>query len=80
MPDLIYRRDWLLAAIRAESRPVRTADAERLLAGSPWPTSGRNTCRKDLRGLARRGLLTAATDDHGRIHYGPTRINLSGDQ
>lgn len=58
MPDLITRRAYLLAAIRAHGRPVSTQLAERLMAGSPWPTAGRNTVRKDLRGMARSGHLT----------------------
>ncbi|MFB7461224.1 hypothetical protein [Streptomyces sp. NPDC056188] len=60
MPETITRRGYLLDAIRAAGQPVTTAQAEQLMAGSPWPTAGRNTVRKDLRGLARAGLLTAA--------------------
>lgn len=63
------RRAWLLAAIQRHGQPVRTADAARLYAASPWPTSGRNTSRKDLRALAARGALTPAED--GRRIYHP---------
>lgn len=69
MADLINRRDWLLAAIRAAGQPVATHDAELLMVGSPWPTAGRNTVRKDLRGLSRRGDLTLGTDAKGRTLY-----------
>ncbi|MEU8968072.1 hypothetical protein AB0D11_02145 [Streptomyces monashensis] len=68
MPDLTTRRGWLLAAIRATGRPVTTHDAELLMTGSPWPTAGRNTLRKDLRGLARRELLTPGSRN-GRTIY-----------
>ncbi|MGW1615737.1 hypothetical protein ACWCQZ_41075 [Streptomyces sp. NPDC002285] len=51
------RRVYLLAAIRADGRPVTTARAEQLLDGAPLPPAGRNTVRKALRGLARDGLL-----------------------
>ncbi|WP_328962927.1 hypothetical protein [Streptomyces virginiae] len=64
------RREWLLAALQQTDHPVTTHEAEQLLAGSPWPSSGRNTARKDLRGLARRGLL-AAVDAAGRRAYLP---------
>lgn len=69
MPDLTTRRDWLLAAIRAFGRPVPTADAEQLLAGTSW-SCHRNTARKDLRALARRGHLTS-TATGGRTIYLP---------
>lgn len=68
MPELITRRAWLLDAIRATGEPVSTHDAELLMAHSPWPTAGRNTLRKDLRGLARRQLLTPGSR-HGRTIY-----------
>ncbi|MGW7435659.1 hypothetical protein [Streptomyces sp. NPDC054849] len=64
------RREWLLAAVQQTGHPVTTHEAELLLAGSPWPTSGRNTARKDLRGLSRRGLL-AAVHAEGRRAYLP---------
>jgi hypothetical protein len=68
--DLLTRRDYLLAAIRADGRPVNTARAEHLLADSPWPTTGRNTARKDLRALAHHGHLTPASQG-GRTIYLP---------
>lgn len=57
MADVLTRRQYLLAAIRADGQPVTVHVAEQLMASSPWPTSGRNTVRKDLRGLDRAGLL-----------------------
>jgi hypothetical protein len=74
----LSRRAYLLAAIRQHGRPVTTALAEQLMTGSPWPTSGRNTARKDLRGLARNGHLTAADID-GRRLYHPTRTTPMGE-
>jgi hypothetical protein len=68
MPDSITRRTWLLAAIRAHGRPVTTQLAAQLLAGT-WPTYGRNTARKDLRGLARCGHLTPADIDGRRLYH-----------
>jgi hypothetical protein len=67
----LSRRAYLLAAIRQHGRPVTTQLAEQLMTDSPWPTAGRNTARKDLRGLARSGHLTAA-DINGRRTYNPT--------
>ncbi|MEW2420492.1 hypothetical protein AB0911_08100 [Streptomyces nigra] len=64
----ITRRAHLLAAIRAHGRPVTTQAATQLMTDSSWPTSGRNTVRKDLRGLARAGHLTA-DDIDGRREY-----------
>ncbi|MET7560601.1 hypothetical protein ABZS95_10390 [Streptomyces sp. NPDC005479] len=72
MPELITRRGWLATAIKAEAAPVTTHRAAQLLAASPWPTSGRNTARKDLRALAARGLLVAVDTD-GRRAYTPDR-------
>lgn len=63
------RRQYLLAAIREHGRPVTTRLAEQLMTGSPWPTYGRRTAWKDLRGLTRRGDLTAADTDSGRIYH-----------
>lgn len=71
--ELLTRRGYLLAAIRADGRPVTSQRAAQLLAASPWPTTGRNTARKDLRGLARAGLL-APIDVDGRRAYDPTTI------
>ncbi|MET9138849.1 hypothetical protein [Streptomyces parvulus] len=68
MADLLTRREYLLAAVQEHGRPVTTSLAEQLMADSPWPTARRNTTRKDLRGLARAGLLTA-TDAAGRRTY-----------
>jgi Fe2+ or Zn2+ uptake regulation protein len=62
------RRAHLLAAIRAHGRPVTTQAAAQLMTDSSWPTSGRTTVRKDLRGLARAGHLTAIDAD-GRRQY-----------
>ncbi|AZM91471.1 hypothetical protein [Streptomyces sp. W1SF4] len=64
------RRAWLLAALQAAPGPVTTQHAAALLAGSPWPTAGRNTARKDLRDLAGRGDLRIVTAD-GRRAYLP---------
>ncbi|MER5715783.1 hypothetical protein [Streptomyces sp. NPDC002132] len=71
MADLLTRRGYLLAAIRAHGRPVTTQLAERLMTGSPWPTTGRNSTRKDLRALTACGLLAAADVDQRRV-YRPT--------
>ncbi|MEU8537101.1 hypothetical protein [Streptomyces parvulus] len=68
MAELVTRRGYLLAAITADGRPVTTALAEQLMADSPWASTGRNTARKDLRGLAKAGLLTAC-DTAGRRTY-----------
>jgi hypothetical protein len=73
MPELITRREYLLAAVKEFGRPVTTQLAEELLADSPWPTTGRNTARKDLRGLAKRGHLVPVDTDQGRIYH-PTAI------
>jgi hypothetical protein len=55
----VTRRDFLLAAIQGQgpAAQVTTASAARLMAASPWPTTGRNTTRKDLRALTARGVL-----------------------
>lgn len=68
MSDLT-RRGYLLAAIQQHGRPVTTQLAEQLMTGSPWPTAGRNTLRKDLRGLARHGHLAPVDTDQGRIYH-----------
>ncbi|MFE6408204.1 hypothetical protein ACFVOR_14860 [Streptomyces sp. NPDC057837] len=65
----LTRRQYLHAAIAAHGRPVTTGLAEQLMADSPWPTAGRNTTRKTLRGLAKSGLLTAGRDPEGRRIY-----------
>ncbi|MFC8424003.1 hypothetical protein ACFUN7_24515 [Streptomyces sp. NPDC057236] len=69
MADLLTRRAYLLAAIQATGQPVTSQRAAQLLNGSPWPTTGRNTARKDLRGLARAGLLTVSVTAKGRTTY-----------
>ncbi|MFB6955529.1 hypothetical protein ACFCYB_00480 [Streptomyces sp. NPDC056309] len=69
MPELMTRRAYLLAAIRTAGQPVTTARAEQLMADSPWPTTRRNTARKDLRSFARAGLLTPAVGADGRTTY-----------
>lgn len=74
----ITRRSELLAAITAHGRPVTTQLAAQLLTNA-WPTYGRNTARKDLRGLTRNGLLAAADVD-GRRVYHPIRTQHTGDQ
>lgn len=64
------RTAYLLAALRAEHAPVTTHRAEELLAASPY-SAHRNSARKSLRSLTRRGLLVA-TDHAGRRTYTPT--------
>lgn len=64
----IYRRAHLLAVILRTTGTWNTQRAERVLANSSWGCH-RNTARKDLRALARRGLLVSLTDDHGRRVY-----------
>lgn len=71
MPEITTRRTRLLAAIHGHGRPLTTQLAAQLLADA-WPSYGRNTARKDLRGLARAGLLTAV-DIEGRRVYHPIR-------
>jgi hypothetical protein len=72
MPEFTTRRSFLLAAIHGHGRPLTTQLAAQLLAGT-WESYGRNTARKDLRGLARAGLLTAV-DINGRRVYHPTTL------
>jgi predicted transcriptional regulator len=72
MPETTTRRAHLLAAIRNHGCPVTTQLAEQLMTGSPWPTTGRNTTRKDLRALTARGLLTAVDMDGRRIYHPTT--------
>ncbi|MBZ6250517.1 hypothetical protein KVH27_19315 [Streptomyces olivaceus] len=71
MADLPTRRQFLYAAVQQHGRPVTTQLAARLMTGSPWASTGRNTARKDLRGLARAGLLAAVTAVDGRTTYYP---------
>ncbi|NUS78435.1 MAG: hypothetical protein HOV70_19860 [Streptomyces sp.] len=68
MADILTRRGHLLAAIRTHGRPVTSGLATQLLAGT-WPAYGRNTARKDLRGLARDGHLLAVDVDGRRIYH-----------
>lgn len=72
MTDLTTRRGYLLAALRAHGGPVTTCGAVWLMAGSPWPTTGRNTARKDLRALAARGYLRPAEAGSGSYLPVPT--------
>ncbi|MGV9282171.1 hypothetical protein [Streptomyces sp. NPDC003730] len=69
MADLSTRREYLYAAVAQFGRPVTTGLAEQLMADSPWPTTKRNTARKDLRALAGRGLLVIGEDPDGRTTY-----------
>lgn len=69
----VYRRAHLLAVIRRTTGTWTTHRAEQVLANSAWGCH-RNTARKDLRALARRGLLTPSTDQHGRRTYTVTDI------
>lgn len=71
MPDLPSRCAWLLAAVQAEPGPVTTRRAEQLLATTSW-SCHRNTARKSLRTLHRRGLLRRATGIDGRCTYQTT--------
>jgi len=70
MPEFATRRRLLLAAIQGHGRPLTTQLAAQLLAGT-WESYGRNTARKDLRGLVQQGHLTAVDVD-GRRVYHPT--------
>ena len=74
----IKRLAHLLAELRDYGRPVTTQLAAQLMTDSTWPTTGRNTVRKDLRELTRNGLLTAADVD-GRRTYS-LNSTLLGDQ
>ncbi|WP_406338216.1 hypothetical protein OG987_13205 [Streptomyces sp. NBC_01620] len=78
MSDLITRRAWLATAVTTEPTPITTQRAAQLLAASPWPTSGRNTARKDLRALTARGVLAAVDDINGRRVYRPTDGSAAG--
>lgn len=64
------RREWLLAALQQTGYSVTTHEATQLYAASPWPTTGRNTARKDLGALAARGALVPVDSD-GRRSYWP---------
>ncbi|WP_432164916.1 hypothetical protein [Streptomyces sp. bgisy031] len=68
MPEITTRRGYLYAALVADGRPTTVAGATALMDDSVWGTAGRNTTRKDLRGLTRAGLLSA-TDVNGRRTY-----------
>ncbi|MFE2556026.1 hypothetical protein ACFXGT_08310 [Streptomyces sp. NPDC059352] len=57
------RRTWLLTTIRASRGQWSTLRAETAYRQSPWPNSGRNTARKDLRYWAAQGELTVWDDE-----------------
>jgi Fe2+ or Zn2+ uptake regulation protein len=61
------RRAYLHTVLQTAGHPVTTETAVQLLDGSPY-AAGRNTIRKQLRGLARTGLLTI-TAANGRTTY-----------
>ncbi|MFF7851874.1 hypothetical protein ACFZDF_30445 [Streptomyces sp. NPDC007910] len=60
------RRDWLLAEIRRTGGVWTVRRVEAVMHASPWPTSKRNTARKDLKALAARGALTVRDDAEAR--------------
>ncbi|MEU8760702.1 hypothetical protein [Streptomyces sp. NPDC048659] len=62
MTDPINRRDWLLTEIRRSGGVWTVRRVEAVMHASPWPTSKRNTARKDLKALASRGALVARDD------------------
>ncbi|MFI1677000.1 hypothetical protein [Streptomyces sp. NPDC020607] len=72
MPDQTTRRAWLLTAIQREPGPITTQRAEQLLATTTW-SCHRNTARKDLRALSRRGFLFAINADGRRTYHSTTR-------
>jgi hypothetical protein len=73
--DLIdTRRDWLLAEIRTRRGIWTAIRAEEALHRSPWPTSGRNTARKDLRALAASGALIAHDNEITRRRTYTARV------
>lgn len=77
-PEQASRREWLLTQIRTSSGKWTTLRAEAELRRSPWPTSGRNTARKDLRALAARGELTVWDDQTtGRRAYTANQLMRS---
>lgn len=79
VPDPGTRRDWLLAEIRRTGGVWTVRRVEAVMPASPWPTSKRNTARKDLRALAARGALTARDDQTtGRRTYTEKILNLRG--
>lgn len=67
------RRTFLLAAVQDEGSLVTTSLALRIYAASPWKGVSRNTARRDLRDLARRGRLVPAE------HQGARAYQLSSD-
>ncbi|MFJ7070141.1 hypothetical protein [Streptomyces sp. NPDC101115] len=70
--ELITRRGWLLNEIRTTGGTWTARRVEAVMHSSPWPTTGRNTARKDLRALAAHGDLTARDDrDSKRRSYTP---------
>ncbi|WP_328846158.1 hypothetical protein [Streptomyces sp. NBC_00258] len=71
--DVETRRTFLLAVVRNKGCLVTTGLALRIYAASPWKDISRNTARRDLRDLARRGRLVPAE------HRGVRFYRLSGD-
>ena len=61
------RRAYLHTVLQTAGHPVTTETAVQLLDDSPYP-AGRKTIRKQLRGLAKSGLLTVTAVD-GRTTY-----------
>jgi Fe2+ or Zn2+ uptake regulation protein len=61
------RRAYLHTVLQTAGHPVTTETAVQLLDGRPY-AAGRNTVRKQLRGLARAGHLTITAVD-GRTTY-----------
>ncbi|MFB7589322.1 hypothetical protein [Streptomyces sp. NPDC056169] len=71
------RRTWLLTEIRRTGGVWTVRRVEAVMHGSPWPTTGRNTSRKDLRALAAHGALVALDDrETGRRTYTAKILNL----
>lgn len=65
--DVETRRTFLLAVVRNKSCLVTTGLALRIYAVSPWRDVSRNTARRDLRDLARRGRLVPA--EHRGVRF-----------
>ena len=67
-PPAVVRREYLATAIQGSTGPWTTARAALLYATSGWWASHRNTARKDLRALVRRGLLIANSQPGNRTY------------